>query len=1153
MSNYILIVTANDNETNAFLKGKGLTILQDDVMGSKKKDINNYRICKYYNYDIVQFQLNVQGSVKSGASTLSINLAIEEFSPCAVILFGICFGKHERDHRIGDVVISERIIDYESIKVGRRSNRRDNSVPDAGEKLLSACRNAASKWKHMVDKKQASVLFGNIMSGDKLINKKLFRDNIPTGDFYVLGGEMEARGLYSACKSNEISEWIVIKAICDWGFNKDNNKERRQRLAAASATSFIDTLFKTELLKRITERFDEAKKTNNANLGEAKANKPEKDNKPVNIKESNKLNSDNKNAKKSSDKTEDTSIISVSELKTHQSKYLDGFYSDFKNVDRKKLAEEIVGFFLKEEKENPEYVSLDYLYDTINRHASFKPGAKIVVRGLQGTGKSTLISLLYKKFMDDYEENSIFPFIIDLHASPKPNATNVRKDLQEIDNFSKNKNLKYVFFIDGVDEKLLESNNACEQELLNFINSHKKMTFVFCVTQVVKDDESYKMGVESDLCDCYSRASCCFGMHRVQIRGNNNLNEVINTLDDYLKKSRYENKADNVVCLLKKYTLRKIDFRTILILLRAEHIDEKNLGMILYEHYSKKTNSKNKDVMSEIACATAALVKDEVHTKEAKRTIRKHSQVIQKNSITRSFFIALHLCNLLKTLNEKGFISQIENQPVLSSITNDLFVDLCFSVFKPKDLENISFCLGMIIKDEKNNALVVAQAAHMLARISNPENGSLSDKGIKKVLIDRWNTLHNKYFDNNILKVNDFTAFDSLYSELVLFRTISVSLLIYGCKDDNEDYEDDFLECILQNDLFNSLNRGFHIAYFDEQFADKKNNRYLDDTKQQLRVSSTLSFLFQSVFEEADLHLKQQNGYVEDCINPLISLNALTILTICQSRSDTDIMDRYGENLRILLKYITKSWIPVTDSVKQYAKTFFIDDDDKFDSQKCERLYHDILLDIFTLKMERMKGWSSNKNKVDTENFAPCQGKLSIRSESVSDHIYGSYLLGRLFLPNSLYNWTQNRALIRKYSKDGYDKETILRMLLIHDFGKCKSGDQVYCNQTKDYQEKQDAAISRYKFTRSARGIYGFDTLCRDWDVYKSNSSINALIAKEINCIEMYVTAHMYAEQGGQIDIYEWEKYIEDEKQVSSEMGKNILELVRRGVFFTEE
>ena len=50
----------------------------------------------------------------------------------------------------------------------------------------------------------------------------------------AVGGEMEASGLVAASSRHGI-EWIVVKAICDWG---DSKEKMEQKQAADNAAEF---------------------------------------------------------------------------------------------------------------------------------------------------------------------------------------------------------------------------------------------------------------------------------------------------------------------------------------------------------------------------------------------------------------------------------------------------------------------------------------------------------------------------------------------------------------------------------------------------------------------------------------------------------------------------------------------------------------------------------------------------------------------------------------------------------------------------------------------------------------------------------------------------------------------------------------------------
>lgn len=68
----------------------------------------------------------------------------------------------------------------------------------------------------------------------------------------IIGGEMEGVGLAAALSRTNNSNWIVVKAICDWADgNKGEDKENRQRIAAKNAIDFCKRLFNTDMLTHI--------------------------------------------------------------------------------------------------------------------------------------------------------------------------------------------------------------------------------------------------------------------------------------------------------------------------------------------------------------------------------------------------------------------------------------------------------------------------------------------------------------------------------------------------------------------------------------------------------------------------------------------------------------------------------------------------------------------------------------------------------------------------------------------------------------------------------------------------------------------------------------------------------------------------------------
>jgi len=169
---------------------------------------------------------------------LAENLYLENYS---IILGGICFGvnceisKNSKEHGLdfANVLVSEKIWDYSFSKIhddGKIEFRGDTYDSDGG--LLQLFR--MSSPMITVDYK---FHFGLTCCGPVLLDNKDFVSNLSKEKPKLLGGDME--GFYvisSAYKGTENIPTIVVKGICDWGFNKAGEHQKK---AAENSYDFI--------------------------------------------------------------------------------------------------------------------------------------------------------------------------------------------------------------------------------------------------------------------------------------------------------------------------------------------------------------------------------------------------------------------------------------------------------------------------------------------------------------------------------------------------------------------------------------------------------------------------------------------------------------------------------------------------------------------------------------------------------------------------------------------------------------------------------------------------------------------------------------------------------------------------------------------------
>jgi nucleoside phosphorylase len=186
--------------------------------------------------------LSEMGSGGVGGAQQSISDALAALQPTAVLMVGIAFGVDDQKQSIGDVLVSQQLSLYELQRKGRKVRLRGDR-PHASPRLLNFCRNAAVVSGAALG---LEVRVGLLLTGEKLIDDIRYRNQLLTLEPEAIGGEMEGAGLYVACH-NAKTDWIVIKAICDWADgNKSNpDKAKNQALAAKNAATFALSVLRT--------------------------------------------------------------------------------------------------------------------------------------------------------------------------------------------------------------------------------------------------------------------------------------------------------------------------------------------------------------------------------------------------------------------------------------------------------------------------------------------------------------------------------------------------------------------------------------------------------------------------------------------------------------------------------------------------------------------------------------------------------------------------------------------------------------------------------------------------------------------------------------------------------------------------------------------
>jgi nucleoside phosphorylase len=236
--NIFLFVTANEHEREAFER-------------RFKRQESRYILGKTYYfgqfgaYQAAYIHVEEQG-VTSPAAMPLVSQLVHKLLPIAVIMVGIAFGADEQKQKIGDVLVSDKILPYDSQKILENKTEYKESPKEVGFQLLNAFREYREWIHYPYDSERAKVYIGAMLTGSRLINSHKYRLKLldDFADYRPIGGEMEAQGIYSMCRMHGITEWIIVKGICDWGYKKDTpNKHENQKTAARSAVEYCFYIF----------------------------------------------------------------------------------------------------------------------------------------------------------------------------------------------------------------------------------------------------------------------------------------------------------------------------------------------------------------------------------------------------------------------------------------------------------------------------------------------------------------------------------------------------------------------------------------------------------------------------------------------------------------------------------------------------------------------------------------------------------------------------------------------------------------------------------------------------------------------------------------------------------------------------------------------
>ena len=232
---------------------------QTDKLDRITEDKITYQFSKINGIPIVHIWPRGTSSFTVHGSFLTLKAVLQRFSPKYVFAVGVAFGADPNTQKLGDVLISERLVFYDSFS--KLTNGKLQLSPDedhlVGENILAGCQFLKKKQPPAAAQLSPSQWFlGTMLTGGMVLSdpdeKTRLLQAAKSIGHDVIGGEMEGIGIYFACNTvNPAVPFVIIKGICDWAVNKNGwdfvsaNKDEQDEIKDCVQAFACENAFKT--------------------------------------------------------------------------------------------------------------------------------------------------------------------------------------------------------------------------------------------------------------------------------------------------------------------------------------------------------------------------------------------------------------------------------------------------------------------------------------------------------------------------------------------------------------------------------------------------------------------------------------------------------------------------------------------------------------------------------------------------------------------------------------------------------------------------------------------------------------------------------------------------------------------------------------------
>ena len=229
----VLILVVTDRERDAVL-GAAHRLSGTPASTDTSGDRVVYSLGRVAGTEVMLARAGEQGAASAAGMPGTARAAIRHCRPDYVILTGICYGlRPDQGQQVGDVIVAQRVHHIDPRKV--TDHPAQPVIPrgvNAGcsPRLLDRFHDGLRTWT------AARAHTGTVLCSSMLVNSRTVVAQLRRDYPDAIAGEMEGIAVYEAAAQDPKPDWIMVKAISDWGHAKT---DRAHTIAAGNAADLV--------------------------------------------------------------------------------------------------------------------------------------------------------------------------------------------------------------------------------------------------------------------------------------------------------------------------------------------------------------------------------------------------------------------------------------------------------------------------------------------------------------------------------------------------------------------------------------------------------------------------------------------------------------------------------------------------------------------------------------------------------------------------------------------------------------------------------------------------------------------------------------------------------------------------------------------------